>query len=270
MTWHCGLWTVDAPGTKEIPERACGLAFNLSYLACSLKDRLPPSSTLTHITSFDPIKRPLKASSSQIALRLSLRVEKRDNITTLQKKKKNMWQSHDKTETAFINVRTWKKISLYLSGWSHWDMSLKMCPQHCFPVVWWSWRSSLVLLITFLLFQTCIKGIMSYILVEGTRVPLLFALIPFDYQRWGTCPLQYFALSPAPQVHHAIFYFFAGFFVAAKLVEMSLGMLATFSKVLKFPESKAQSILVSLNGFWTTHQCQKSFSVLLKNQCMML
>lgn len=36
MSLLCGLCgTVDAPGTQQRPERACGLASNLSYLACS-------------------------------------------------------------------------------------------------------------------------------------------------------------------------------------------------------------------------------------------
>lgn len=75
------MWTTDALGTQQRPEKARGLASDLSYLSCSLEERVySPSSTMLnslhtnthHTISIDPINRPLKHSSLQIAVRLSL------------------------------------------------------------------------------------------------------------------------------------------------------------------------------------------------------
>lgn len=47
MSLRCGLWTVDAPGTQQRPERACGLASDPSYPRLQpWRDRLHPSSTM--------------------------------------------------------------------------------------------------------------------------------------------------------------------------------------------------------------------------------
>lgn len=137
--------------------------------------------------------------------------------------------------------------------------------------LWYSFRDAPLLCSHFHLF-TCIKRYNVLHFKGRNRSPTAFCINSI----WlpdVMCPLQYFALSPAPQVHHANFSFFffsPGFLVAAKLVEISLGMLVAFSKALKLPETKALSILVSLGSLWTTHQHQKSFWELSKNPCMML
>lgn len=106
MSQHCGLWAVDALGTQERPERACGLAFNQSYLAHSQRVRLlhPAHEHTSQVLT------PSRGHWGPVLLRLQsdrVYVEKKDSITTLSRKK--VYVSH--TVKAYISARTWGSVS---------------------------------------------------------------------------------------------------------------------------------------------------------------